>query len=1263
MVCAEGTFIRMPRKILLTLLAIISLLLPANRVWSQQTLGAIAGSATAPDGGVLPNVTVSLFSEKNGFTRTTHTNRRGEYQFLNLPVGSYTLTFTHDGFNQLRFPGIVVNENRTTTLAAPLKVGSVSTSVSVNANPMLNAVDTTNGYSLNQKMINALPLATGSFTQLAVLAPGVSAEFLAGTGVNAGLGNQPIWANGQRDTSNTYTLNGVDITNLFNGKTTSQSVSQRLNFNIGEGANVGGSINTSTSVYGSSGQSLASPPPEFIQQINVNVSSYSAEQGTTSGAHIDVNTVSGTNRWHGQVWATRATNWLNAAPFFYKSPAYAIPHNEQNPELHRFMGGGVAGGPIIPNKLFIFFGYQAQRVSDQSTGLSQLYVPTGLTNDRSLNGIEAACASYYGSQPSKCPAANQLNPVAVALLQAKLPNGEFLIPSSSANPVVGEPNVSLIQTSRFDADQATGDLDYDATTSDRLSLKYYYQHDPSFSPFSSSGQTEGFPQSEDSGAQVAAIQNNIIVNPHFTWEQRMGFSRQKVYSYFASQLNAANAGINLNGYTQFPGISIAQFQGVSASGGIGLGPTSDFVNSGYFQNRFAPSTNAIWTLGKHNLSAGFSYAYTQLNIRNHRTGIANLSIQTFPDFLNGNVHNGTILVGNSDRYYRSKESGAYVQDQWQLRPNLSITAGLRYDYDGPLYEKNGNLFNFDPARYQATPGAVINDGLIVAGNNKLYRTPGVSATTLKGRQWGISPRIGFAWSPSQNNGKVVFRGSYGIYYDRGEYFQYLSPPAGQGVSGPFGVTQEPPLANYFNANRGPGTLSAPFQGVDFNSGITNPADFVNLLPTINQLKQFGPPPFPIGNYNINNKLPYAENYMFDVQWQPRNDLAMTIGYAGNRGRHLIIPLPFNQPLIATPSNPVNGERYSYGYQILSPITGQPLSNEPYSTYSGGNVDIRVPYPGYDPNSTSFSAVGVSAYDALQAQLEKRLNHGVQISAAYTFSHTLDEQSDLGLFFTGDNPNRLQDSYGTADFDRTHVASIDFLFVAPKLHHGRRIVRKFTNGWQMTGIAIFQSGQPYSIYDYTGAVASAYYGTNISLLNPIVPLAPGYTPQNALTGHSGAFFDNSGNPIPAINPSAITVPLLAPGQNGIPPCDPTGGPNNGQLCDNYETGFAPPGERNIFRQLFQKRADISVQKATTFYDRYQVLYSFDVFNVTNTTSFDIPNNNTSIGNFSYQITPTTGNPFTDGVYTLPTYNNLNGFAQVQHTIGSPRVVEMTVHVIF
>ena len=183
---------------------------------------------------------------------------------------------------------------------------------------------------------------------------------------------------------------------------------------------------------------------------------------------------------------------------------------------------------------------------------------------------------------------------------------------------------------------------------------------------------------------------------------------------------------------------------------------------------------------------------------------------------------------------------------------------------------------------------------------------------------------------------------------------------------------------------------------------------------------------------------------------------------------------------------MNGEIYSYGYQVLSSNTdsnGTPiaLSTEPYDTFDGGNVDLRTPYVGYDPNSTSFTSAGVSSYNALQAHVEKRMSHGVQFGFSYTYSHTLDEQSDLGLFFTGDNPNRLGDSYASADFDRTHVFSFNYVFPLPNFEKTRNLASYFTNGWSLVGVTILQSGQPYSIYDYTGAVGSQYYGTNVSLL--------------------------------------------------------------------------------------------------------------------------------------------------------------------------------------
>jgi len=147
---------------------------------------------------------------------------------VNLPIGHYTLTFTMQGFQAQNVPSILVQANRTATVNAELKVGNVNQSITVEETPMLNAVDMTNGYVLDKLQIDSVPLPTGSFTGLALLSPGVNAELSSGTGANAGLGNAPVWANGQRDTSNSYLLNGVDARNLFNGKSTSMVASARV---------------------------------------------------------------------------------------------------------------------------------------------------------------------------------------------------------------------------------------------------------------------------------------------------------------------------------------------------------------------------------------------------------------------------------------------------------------------------------------------------------------------------------------------------------------------------------------------------------------------------------------------------------------------------------------------------------------------------------------------------------------------------------------------------------------------------------------------------------------------------------------------------------------------------------------------------------------------------------------------------------------------------------------------------------------------------
>jgi hypothetical protein len=1315
------TFLPRARATLLFLLLISLLTATAATSWAQQTLGTINGTVTDPSGAGIGDAMVTVIGDTTGLTRTAKTQKNGYFEVLNLPIGPYTVSITHDGFDTTKLPAITVQEARATTVNPALKVGRASESVTVNANPLLNATDTTNGYTLDRAQIEATPLATGSFTQLAILAPGVSAELLGGTGSNAGLGNQPIWANGQRDTSNTFTVNGVDVTNLFNGKSSSQSESQRINFNIGEVSQPGGGTQTSTAVAGSNGNGLASPPPEFIQELRVNTSMFDAQQGTTSGAHIDINTVSGGNAFHGSAWGTRGTDWLNADPFFYKQDGLATP------QLHRYTAGGTVNGPIIKDKLFFFLGYQHTASDDQYAGVSQFQVPFGLTDDRSTAGITAALQSYYTQSGTKYTPIATYNPAAVALLNAKLPDGSFLFPSAGPNAqsqlAADNPDVTLSSTSRFKADQASATLDYNLTSNDHMSGKYYYQHDPAFAPFGVSN-LGGFPQNEDSGAQVAALSNNLILGPKINWEQRLGFSRQKVYSDFNPQLSASQGGITIPGFNNFPGLELKDFAYNDSSTLFG-GPESAFVNAGYFQNRLSPSSNIIFTLGAHTISAGASYSYNQLNIRNNRQGFSELETTNFPNFLSGKLRDGTILLGDSQRYYRSNDVGGYVQDKWQARPNLSITAGLRYDFNGPLTEKYGNLFNFDPALYSATDSTVTNSGFICAGNNKSCATPGVSDSTLKGRQWGLAPRVGFAYAPPWNHGSVVIRGGFGLYYDRGELFQYLSPPAGQGISGPFGVTQEAPLASYQNFS---GNLSAPFGtaplpsgGVPAGTSVTQ--YFNSLLPTANQLRsactaanvynsstfECTAIPYVIGDYDVNNKLPYAENWSLDFQWQPRSDLALTFGYVGNRGRHGVIPLPFNEPALATPGHPVNGETNSYGYQVLASTptascpnptkfsafqNGCALSTEPYDTFSGGNVDLRVPYIGYDPNSTEFSAVGVSAYDAFQTHVEKRMSHGIQVGASYTYSHTLDEQSDVGLFFTGDNPSDLRSSYASSDFDRTHIVTFNYVFALPDLEHSHNLASYFTNGWSLIGLTVLQSGQPFSIYDFSGSVGSQYFGNNIELINPVLPLAPGVRPNQAKTGHSGAFF-NSNNPLSSsLDPTKFQIPLVSPGSNGVPACDASGGPGGGPLCDVYETNFVP-GQRNIFRQAFQKRADVSLQKITRVTERVSARYTFDVFNLTNTPSFDIPTNNITLNpNFGElggsagfgvagdgagtQVQPFASNTVaTPGgtascagasqacayqLYTTPG-DKSNSLGAVKNTIGSPRLVQMSLHIVF
>jgi len=1207
---------------------------------AQQLTGGITGTVIDATGAAVPGAGVVVKNVDTNLQIKVTTTVTGSYQAPNLPIGNYSVSFSKEGFKTETHTSILVQGDRTATVNGNLEVGAVATTVEVTATPLLNEVNTTTGYVMDTQAINNVPLGTGSFTQLALLSPGLSADFLNGSGSNSGFGNQAIWSNGQRDSSNSFTINGANADNLFNGKSTSQVASNRFTSNTGTSNLPGGDLQTSGSVYDAIGQGLPTPAPEMIQELRVNSGLYDASQGGKSGAQIETTTRAGTNQFHGMAYDHLENSGLNANEFFRNAspntaPAGQAPNNTtlgKVAALHYNRYGADVGGPVFKDKLFFFAGYQGISDHDAANGTATVTVPQHLTDDRSAQGL----ANMVQADFSKTIAPSAISPVASALFNAKIGN-QYLIPTptitGSAAAALGYDAV-LIAPAKFEANMGVGDLDYNVNDKDRMALKFFTQTNPTTNPFAGSS-TLGFAKVTEAGAQTATLDNTTILNPTMTWQNKASFVREVSYGETTQPFTPSSLGMNVFGSTEFPGITITKSD-PALSKAFYIGPTSNFANAGSYQNNFQGNSTFNWVKGRHSIGIGANWTHSQLNIINNNNNTASIAFADWPTLMTGAPTSGSsskYFAGSSNRYYRADQIGAYVQDNVRVTSNLTLNLGVRYDFDGPLSEKYGNLTNFHPDAYayNAATDTLTGSGIVVAGDNKILGTSGVSNSTLTGRQWGIAPRIGIVWSPAGVKNLVV-RTGVGLYYDRGEYFADFSPSAGSGFNGPFGVTLAPPFVQQVGTTSS-GTIATPFAGSVLPGPVTNLSSLASLFPNAASLAK-GTTTYLFGGYDPSNKLPYSENWTFDLQWQPVNTVQVSLGYIGSHSFHQVLPIPFNQPGIATASSPVNGQTTSYGFNETP--------SETLKTFDGGNTDLRVPYLSYSNSSVFYKAEGIATYNALQFGVRKRLSHGLQLTGAYTWSHTLDEQSGLGLFYNGNDPSNPRQSYASSLYDRTHVAVLQIYYELPKVASGNGFVKGVANGWSISGVTSFQSGSPYNPIDYSGAVAGQYYSHFVELLDPELPLKPGITAAQAqLQGTTGI------KPLmQVINPADFYIPTLAPGTHGIPSDSTAAG-----LQDTYETGFGITG-RDLFRGPFQKRLDLSVSKLTRVHEKYVVRFGVDAFNVTNTPSFDVPTNSAS----QYSVSSSTGAVTT--VFPLSA-----SFGLIQHTIGSPRFMQVSMTLAF
>jgi len=1030
---------------------------------------------------------------------------------------------------------------------------------------------------------------------------------------------------------------------------------------------------------------------------------YDASEGSYSGAHISMQTKSGTNTLHGGVYEYHQTDGWNATPFFFNADpslhdVNGPTHGNPRPYLKRNTFGGTLGGPIIKEKLFFFASYQGQRAVDEDSSISEANVLPGLSDSNRSDPAALAKLADQSFNPmcgtgtnAPCLTASDINPTALTILNLKLHNGQYFIPSENADGSLGYNALVIGPKTTFSADQVNGNIDYIFSSRDRIAGKYYYQHDPTYAPFVIS-QVGNFPQQLNAGSQLFSLENSTTISPNAVWTQRFGFVRELAYAHTIDGYSNSDYGLSVFGLSTVPGINIGTANPVTGKS-LAIGPANNFSNAGVFQNTFESSTKYSWTLGRHTFAFGAQWDKTQLNVVNKNNQTALVNFADFSGFLTGTVCNPTVSCGSAgssvfvngetNRYFRSSQVGLFSQDTWRVRQNLTVTLGLRWDWNGPLVEKYGRLTNFYPSKFDHMPctiggvagtpsGGTACDagtdvfngvGIVVAGNNKDFPTKGVSDSTLTGRQWGFAPRIGIAWTPGFTKNLVV-RAGYGLYYDRGEYFAELSPSAGGGVGGPFGVTVEAPFALPYYSQPGD-TFAVPFGAAAPPPPPKDLTGVESLIPNVQNLINNTTPfcikngvsfcgPLQFAGYDPSNKLPYTENWLLDLQWQPRSDLVFTLSFVGNHGQHEVIPVPFNQPQVATNGKPINGQVYSYGYNVPG------VSAENISTlvegYGAGNVDLRVPYVGFDPNSQYARAAGISNYDALQFNVTKRASHGLTVSGSYTWSHAMDEESGEQLFYNGDNPQDLRTGYGNSDFDRRHVFAISYMYSFPALKNLRGFLNQAINGWGTSGVISAESGQPYSVIDFTGGIASLYYGGGEDFItNPLVPIGGVGSTAGAKAVLQGTLGVDPSKPV--LNPAAFGIPLLQAGDTtyGVPPCDQVT-----KACDNYETAFGA-ASRNIFVGPFQSRVDMSLFKNFKINERFALKFDVQAFNIFNHPSFDTPNNNVQFNPY-YANPPQYGAPncAPPDAYVCPPAGQLG---LIQHTIGSPRFLQMALHLTF
>ncbi len=934
------------------LVAALFLIASTGYVFAQTAgTGGISGTITDPTGAVVPQVSVSVTQIETGQSRFVATEGNGTYRVSLLPPGTYRIKFTATGFKALEVPSVTVSVTEVTIADETLQLGSQAEQVTVDAAvATLQTESSTVGAVIGAHDVSTLPLTNRNYTQILTLAAGV-----AGSVTNAavlGRGTQDISVNGGMYDQNNYQQDGIEINNYGTGNATDNS-----------------------SFYGG----IAVPNPDSLEEFKVQTSLYDAGYGRNPGANVNVVTKSGANAFHGGVWEFLRNTDLNANDFFQNRNGLPRAPFLQN------QFGGIMGGRIKKDKIFFFGSYQGTRqVNGLATqGHSTVDLPP-LTNDRSAATLGAkfcpqnnpTSKTFFAETVQVACDGSNINPVALAILNAKVAGGGYYIPTPQTILPNGIGFSSYSLPAHFTEDQVMFNTDFVITSKNTLSERFFFSRDDPTLTFSANGQTPGNAYSQFYGNENYLLRDTSILTNNLVNEARISLVRIPAHSHTGEALTSPQVGMTPI-QTSFDYLPVITVQGLFSAGGSSVDTYTQNTN------QYQWSDQLSWTHGRHTIRTGFQAERVQWNWDYIGSARGSLTFESFADFLLGQSAqtNGSALgIGNiyaaagslyppsgSIEGLRANTFSSFVQDDIKVNPRLTVNLGVRWEFHGLMSDKYGNQTNVWESLLLTQPvppagGSLV--GYTVPSNftgvvpNGVYQHDN-TLQVPNGRQpvTNFGPRAGFAWQPL-SSGHLVVRGGYGYFYDRisGNYFingiVYISVPyiAGEGGTG---------------VAEGQGTFQAPFNPFN-NFGWTNRTANFATNQSSNLIA---------GTVQETMPTPLVQEYNLNLQYELPSRMLLEVGYTGSHGIHLQDKRQINQPNLASTANPVNG---------LTPNTTQ-------------NAVLRVPFVGFSP--VGLQQVQDNAdtrYNALTASLKKSLSHGVQFGAAYTFS-----KNTTDLFAVGD----------------------------------------------------------------------------------------------------------------------------------------------------------------------------------------------------------------------------------------------------------------------